>query len=56
MLDFFQTIMIITGGVIACLFWLILILAGLIELFDKITGADKKALELEELKRQKEDD
>lgn len=38
MIDFFTDLMIVTGGIFCILLWLVIIIAGLIELIDNLTA------------------
>lgn len=42
MLTFFENITHITLGIIACIFWLVVIIGGTIELYDRIRGKNSE--------------
>ena len=41
MIDFFQDTVWVTAGVIACVFWLLLIMGFVVEMYDTIFKKDK---------------
>lgn len=54
MLEFLTDVAVFTVGIICLFFWLVIIAVGLIEFYDRITGADEKRQKIEDLL--KEDD
>lgn len=41
-LSFFSDLLVFTGGLVALVFWLVVIILLAVEFYDWVTGADKK--------------
>lgn len=54
MLEFLADVAVFTAGVFCLLFWLVIIAVGLIEFYDKITGADEKRQKIEDLLKEED--
>lgn len=54
MLEFLTDVAVFTVGIICLIFWIIVIAVGLIEFYDMITGADKKAKKIEDLLKEED--
>lgn len=42
LLDFFSALMILTGGLVVTVFWIVVVIAVSVEIYDRVLGEDKK--------------